>query len=404
MVRKITWLIVVRIVLVTLFMSIGAVVFKINRAFFYWQIAAVYFLSLIYLVWLLKRRYLKALTCVQIVFDALLTTIVVLYTGSMYSVFILLYIIIILCASVAISPVFGMLTTGFVSSLYILQLYCAFYGLIPFLNVRKPTTDFFLALYTAHVHIITFLLVGILAAFLSRKINQMEEKVREKERTSVMGELAAQIAHEIRNPLTAISGSIELLEEELSELIDENTQNLMKAIVAESERISTVFEQFLDFSKMDKMIFLQISIRDILKEILMLLEGSNFLKDVTIVDGYSHFESLIDCDPNRIKQVMWNIILNAIEAMPMGGVLKIMISSSADTVCISFVDSGKGFDQKNAKRLFSPFATTKKNGSGLGLVIARKIIEKHNGCIHVRTLAQTGSEFVLELPKRQLKC
>jgi signal transduction histidine kinase len=403
MVKKITWLIVLRIILVTLFMSVGALVFKINKSFFYWQIAAVYFLSLLYLLWLIKRRCLKVLTCVQVVIDALLTTLVVLYTGSMYSVFILLYIIIILCASIIISPVFGMLTTCFVSSLYLGQLFCAFYGLIPFMHVRQPTSDFFLLLYTAHVHIVTFLLVGILAAFLSRKINQMEEKIREKERTSAMGELAAQIAHEIRNPLSAISGSIELLEEALKDRIDTETEKLMKAIVSESERISSVFEQFLDLSKIDSMVFAPASMRDVIKEIVLLLESSGFLKNVELIDEYSHYDGLIECDCGRIKQVLWNIIRNALEAMPLGGVLTIKIITTGDKVRLIFTDTGHGFNHDREKKLIRPFTTAKKTGWGLGLIIAHKIIQKHNGCMYAESSMNQGAEFMVELPQKQLE-
>jgi len=405
MVKKITWLIVVRLLLVTLFFSIGALVFKIDRAFFYINIAAVYFLSLLYLLWVLKFKYLKTLVAVQLVFDALLETLIVLYTGSMSSVFIILYIVTILCASIIVSPVGGMLTMGFVSVLYVGQLYCAFYGVVPFLSVRKPTTDLSLLFYTAHVHIITFLMVGILAAVLSRKINQMEEKVREKERTSVMGELAAQIAHEIRNPLATISGSIEVLDEELYDKIDAKNLNLMKAIVTESARVSSIFEQFLDFSKLDQMNFDVVSIRDVLNEILMLLTGSGSAKNIELIDEFQGSTISIECDCNRIKQVFWNIIRNALEAMPDGGKLTIRVEddTSEDALIVSFIDTGQGIDKKVLKELFSPLKSTKKQGSGLGLVIAHKIIEKDDGAIDVISEVNKGTTFVVKLPKKQIE-
>jgi len=403
MTKKITLLIVVRLLLVTLFLSIGAFVFKIDRSFFYLIIAAVYFLTILYLVWLAKRRYLKALVITQIVFDCILETVVVFNTGSISSVFIILYCVTILSASIIVSPVIGMVTTGIASFLYVGQLWCAFFDLIPNVSISIINVDFSVMLYTAHVNIITFLLIGILAAFLARKLSQMEKTVQEKERTSLMGELAAQIAHEIRNPLTTISGSIELLEEELGDTIDAKNKNLMKAIVTESERVSGVFEQFLDFSKIDELDMSKIELQELLNEIFFLLENTGSLKTIEVIDKFSMNHFLLECDLNRIKQVFWNILRNALEAMPNGGTLTVETCEVGEGISIAFQDTGTGINAKMQKELFTPFRSSKKGGSGLGLVIAHKIIEKHFGRITVSSEAGTGTTFTVILPKKHIE-
>jgi two-component system sensor histidine kinase PilS (NtrC family) len=399
MVKKITFFIVGRLLLVTLFLSIGALVLKIDRSFFYLLIAIVYFLSLIYLIWLLQKKYLKTLVVIQIILDCLLETLIVLNTGGMNSVFIILYCLTILSASIVVSPVIGMFTTGMASFLYLAQLYCAFYNVFPSFNFPRVKADFSLMLFTAHVNVVTFILIGVLSAFLARQLSQMRKKIREKEQTSLMGELAAQIAHEIRNPLATISGSIELLEEELSDKLEAKDANLMKAIVSESERVSGIFEQFLDLSKLDKMTVSRIFLNDLLHEIVFLLSSSGVLKKIKVIDQFSANAYSFSGDTNRIKQVFWNIIRNAIDAMPHGGELIIKTSQNADNVFIVFSDTGTGINAKKQRELFVPFCSTKKGGSGLGLVIAHKIIERHAGKIEVQSEINKGTTFTIVLPK-----
>jgi len=399
MIKKITWLIIIRILLVTSFLSIGAFIFKIDRSFFYFIIALVYLLSIIYLIWLIKRRFLKALLITQLIIDCILESIIVLYTGSVFSIFTTFYLISILYASVAGSSLFGMITTALTSLLYLGQLGIWFYNLVPFIGVKPRTHDISLVIYTANFHIVTFLLVGILSAFLSRRIYQMEEKIKEKERTSLMGELAAQIAHERRNPLATISGSIELLEEGLKSKIDAQDKNLMKAIVTESERVSGIFEQFLDFSKLDSFSYTNISVRELLEEIVVLLKNTSTAQNIILKKEFEDSDYIFEGDRNRIKEVFWNIIHNALQAMPNGGNLTIKTYEKDNDVCVEFSDSGIGIDKKGKKHLFIPFKSTKREGAGLGLVIAHKIIEKHGGNIIVHSEKDKGSTFIVSVPK-----
>lgn len=397
--KRITWLIVIRLLLVTTFLSIGTVYYKIDRSVFYIIIASVYLLSLIYLIWLVKKRYLKTLLITQLLCDCVLETLIVYLTGSVDSIFTVLYLLTVVSASISVSPVAGMLTTACASFLYLVQLLAAVHGWFPFVSVSIKAKDISLITYTAHLNIVTFLLVGLLSTLLSRRLHQMEQRVKEKERTSLMGELAAQIAHEIRNPLATISGSIEILEETLRDKVDPKDANLMKAIVTESARVSSIFEQFLDFSKLDMLNIEKVSMHTIIDEIDLLLANMHFSKKISVRKEYSDAECMCECDIQRLKQVFWNIVRNAIEAMPGGGTLTIKTREEKGIVIIDFIDSGSGIEKNRLKEIFVPFKTTKIEGSGIGLVVANRIVEKHGGSIRVSSKKSEGTTFTVILPK-----
>jgi two-component system, NtrC family, sensor histidine kinase HydH len=402
-IKKITWLIVIRIFLVTLFLSIGAVILKVDRGFFYILIAAVYLLSIMYLVWLLQKHYLKLLGIIQIFFDCLFITVTVYMTGSIESIFTTLYILTILSASIVVSPLAGMVTAALSSFLYLAQLLVGFHKIIPWTSYQGwEQTNVSLLIYTANVHIVTFILVGILSASLARRISQMEERMKEKEKVSLMGELAAQIAHEIRNPLTSISGSVELLQEELKHKLDDKNTVLMNAIVQESHRVSGIFEQFLDFSKLDRLVYTRNSLKSLLDELFLLVDTTCQSNNIIIEKNYQQRELFFESDRDRIKQVFLNLIMNAFEAMPSGGRLIIDAYCKEDKLCIAFIDSGNGIDKKVLPDLFVPFRSTKKKGYGLGLAIASKIVEKHGGTISVITEKNKGSNFIVTLPLTQV--
>ena len=176
----------------------------------------------------------------------------------------------------------------------------------------------------------------------------------------------------------------------------------MKAIVTESERVSSIFEQFLDFSKLDSLSYAQISAKELLAEIVLLLENTSSSQHITIHKEFEGVDYLFDGDRNRIKEVFWNIIHNALQAMTQGGHLTIRTYEKDKRICVEFSDSGVGIDKKSLKNLFVPFKSTKREGAGLGLVIAHKIIEKHGGEIIVHSEQNKGSTFIVSIPKTRM--
>ncbi len=399
MFKKVTWLIVVRLCLVTLFLGLGGFVFKIDKILFYFLIAFIYFLSLIYLFWLVSGRHLFSLLVSQIISDSILITVIVMYTGSLDSIFVGLYILNILIAAIVAGPMWGMVVTGIVSFLYVLQALGIYYtDLFPISCSYKEWPILF---YTLHVHIVTFVLVGILSSFLSRKMNQMEEKIKEKERFSVMGRFAAQIAHEIRNPLAAISGSVELLKESLNDGLSYEQNKLMQSVVEEAGRVSRVFEEFLDYSKIDNMHFEDVCMNKLLDEVVLSLTNRLVKNGIEVVKTYGEKDIIAECDYERMRHVVYNIINNAVDAMEnSGGVLELGVSSDAAEVAIYIKDNGGGLNKEARNSLFKPFKTTKKNGIGLGLVISDKIVRKHKGSIDFQDV-DGGALVAIKIPKHR---
>ncbi len=396
MIKKITWLIVIRLVILSLFFSIGTFVVKVDKSFFYFLIAFIYLLSLIYLIWLLNRRFLQTLLIVQIIADVIFETAIIYYTGGVDSLFIILYLVSVLNASVIVSPIVGMITTGFVSVMYLVQVGCAYF--VPSLTMYA-NKDQALLLYTVHVHLVTFVLIGLLASLLSRKVNQMEEKVKENERLSIMGEFSAHIAHEIRNPLTTISGSVELLKEELPASIGSDNIELMNSIVKESERVSRIFEDFLDISRAEKMNRVKINLNELIDEVLHHFRNKGSLKNISISKSYTARNLVFTGDFDQMKQVFANLIQNAIEAMDEVGSLSIKTVQNTFNVRAFITDTGDGIRKEALKDIFMPFHTTKKSGTGLGLAISNRIVKNHGGIIKLENEQSSGARVTVSLPK-----
>jgi len=139
-----------------------------------------------------------------------------------------------------------------------------------------------------------------------------------------------------------------------------------------------------------------------LQEIVLLLENTTSSQNITLRKEFEDSDYVFEGDRNRIKEVFWNIIHNALQAMPHGGQLTIKTYENDNNICVAFSDSGVGIDKKNQKNLFIPFKSTKREGVGLGLVIAHKIIEKHGGEITVRSERNKGSTFIVSIPKTRI--
>lgn len=400
--KRLTWLIVIRVILVTLFLSIGTLIFKSDKNFFYAIIASVYLFSIVYLIWFSIGRFLKALIAAQLFLDCFFISLIVLFTGSTESVFTGLYLLVILAASMTVSPVAGMVTTGLASVLYSLQLYVAYTDIFPWFARPVYEANGVLTLYSAHVHIVTFILVGILSSFLARTIFKMEATLKERERVAMMGEAAAQIAHEIRNPLAAVSGSVELLKESLLSTLTDKNRQLMDAVISETERVSNIFDEFLDLSRIDNLQKEVVSIKKILSEVIFLIENNKSFKGLKLKTDICSDDLVVSCDRNRMKQVFWNLIKNAIEEMRGEGHMVISAEKKGNTAELRFQDEGRGVKAEDVKHLFKPYRSSKSKGLGLGLMISKKIIEKHGGEIRLEmTSTHQGACFVIELPLNQ---
>jgi len=247
------------------------------------------------------------------------------------------------------------------------------------------------------------------------KFKEMEEQMKRFDKMAAIGLLAAGMAHEIRNPLASLSGSIQMLGSELQ--LDENQKQLMEIALRETERLNSLITDFLLFAHPPQTNRRSCDLQIIMDETLELLAHSPVFGDhIRIRRQGSHEPIRALLDPDQLKQVFWNLLMNAAQAMLDGGEISIALEKSNGTrpekgtlfstsdftgkgwVKISISDSGSGIAHKEREKIFEPFYTTKETGTGLGLSIVHKIVENHNGSIRVESEVGKGSTFSLLLP------
>jgi two-component system sensor histidine kinase PilS (NtrC family) len=233
------------------------------------------------------------------------------------------------------------------------------------------------------------------------KLVEMEEQMRRQERLVTVGSLAAGIAHEIRNPLASVSGSIQLLQKELKLYGDE--KHLMDIVVRETDRLNTIITDFLEYARPKMGHEDNIALGPLLDETIVLLKNSrNFNHKIRIICNIDdHIK--IKGDAQRLRQVFWNLLLNASQAMPNDGLIAITASPSIEGIdakhCeIIFADTGYGIAREFLEKIFDPFFTTKTQGTGLGLAIAYRIVNDHKGTISVESEEGKGTRFIIRLP------
>ncbi|WHZ01327.1 PAS domain S-box protein [Neobacillus sp. YX16] len=224
-----------------------------------------------------------------------------------------------------------------------------------------------------------------------------EEVLHRQDKLAAVGQLAAGVAHEIRNPLTSMKGYAEFLT--LDEQDPERLE-FMNIILDEIERVNTIVEDFMVLAKPKMVELEEKNVVPVIKNVVSLLEFEARKKHVKLTFDCPHEIIQIECDENRLKQVFLNFIKNGIEAMPNGGELHVKTMIHDNNVQISIQDTGVGIPKEKLKQLGEPFYTTKKNGNGLGLMVSFKIIENHNGKVFVESEPNKGTTFNILLPAK----
>ncbi|NUO08725.1 MAG: PAS domain S-box protein [Candidatus Brocadia sp.] len=231
---------------------------------------------------------------------------------------------------------------------------------------------------------------------------KIEEQIRRSERLASIGELAASIAHEIRNPLGAISNSVGMLKRDLS--LKGDDQKLFEMVVEETERLNSIITNFLTFAHPAEYHFVRSDIVEIIDETLFLLEqDARFHEEIKIVKDYENDIPGISLDRNWIRKVFWNLLVNSIDAMPSGGKIYIRVRKPKTPencgIEIVIADTGTGIPPETLRKIFEPFFTTKKSkGTGLGLSIVHRIVDNHGGIIDVKSKRNKGTMFTIRLP------
>lgn len=223
----------------------------------------------------------------------------------------------------------------------------------------------------------------------------MEAALKKADRLAALGELSARMAHEIRNPLAALCGSVQLLS--CSTVIEEQDAKLLKIVTREAGRLDALISEFLMYARPVPPKLEKIALhRYIDEEIIFLVQAPRFAS-VTMKNLVPEFAE-ITADPNQLHQVIINLMQNAADAMPDGGAVLVESTFTTDSVSISITDNGSGIGDDGLQHLFEPFWTTKPNGTGLGLAISYRIIEAHGGTLSAESPPGGGCRFVITLP------
>ncbi|HZG76692.1 MAG TPA: ATP-binding protein, partial [Paenibacillus sp.] len=221
-----------------------------------------------------------------------------------------------------------------------------------------------------------------------------QELIVHAEKLAVAGQFAAAIAHEIRNPLTAIKGFLQLLMRDVTD-----KSRFFDIIFSEMSRIEMITNELLILAKPQAVKFAKKDIRFLMQQVVSFMDAQANMNNVLLQVDYGPSDLLVLCDENQLKQVFINFLKNAIEAMPDGGLMKIHMSRSASGVStVRFTDQGSGMPEEVLEKLGEPFYTTKETGTGLGLMVTKRIVQQHGGDVRFSSKLGEGTTVELTLP------
>ena len=237
------------------------------------------------------------------------------------------------------------------------------------------------------------------------EFRQMQEQVRRMDRLAVAGELAAGIAHEIKNPLASLSGSIQMLRDEVE--FGPMQQRLMDITLREAERLNALVNEFLLFSRPEKTVDQSVEVNEVIRDTLEMMKNSPELSRPIRIEKNLTDNLWVHIDAQRLQQVIWNLVLNAVQEMTNSGCLTVTTAvrpnqsggeDKQNLAEISIADTGHGILPENQGKVFDPFFTTKDQGTGLGLTIVHRIVEDYGGRIFLESDGRSGTIFTLHFP------
>lgn len=239
---------------------------------------------------------------------------------------------------------------------------------------------------------------AILVAWKSTEGLLVEKYLSQREKMAMIGELAAGIAHEVRNPLTSVKGLVQVIAQRFSK--DDPAREYTKVILSEIESVNHIIREMLLLARRSSPNLSFASLPAMLDHVLRLVEGETAFREINIVREYDDNFPLVVVDEDQMRQVFLHLVTNAIISMPKGGQLEVSAKydESTGTVETIIKDEGTGISQENLSRIFHPFFTTRPEGTGLGLPVSLQIVDNHGGKLSVKSTLGVGSEFTVKLP------
>jgi two-component system, NtrC family, sensor histidine kinase HydH len=225
------------------------------------------------------------------------------------------------------------------------------------------------------------------------------ERMKRAERLYALAELSAGLAHEIRTPLASLEGAAALVQRETES--EERRHEFLDIIQKESRRLNRLLTSFLEFARPRKPDLRVVEIGEILDSVIILVRNAGDTSRLALQKHIQRDLPMLECDPEQLKQVLLNLVMNASQAMPKGGTVSLEAQRDGTNVNIDVGDQGGGIDKENLERIFDPFFTTKGNGTGLGLSVAHQIVSQHGGMLTIARNSPQGVTVRLSLPLSQ---
>ena len=341
----------------------------------------------------------------QICIDAICISLVVFITGGYSSVFSFLYLLIVIYSSVFVFKRGTLMVALFCSLQFAMLLVLELYGYIdPFGYggaLRGATLTGVQVFQKSAIMAVACFSVAFLSGYLSdqerkskAELVAMEAHLDRVKNLAQIGEMAAGLAHEIKNPLASLSGAIQILKGELAQ--DADSMRLMHIVLRETDRLSSLVNNFLTFARPSAGKTETVNLNTALAEIVTLFEKDGSIDQRIKVTLTALDDAYIEIDPLQFRQVVWNLLLNGAESIDGEGTLTISVKTIKNKwITVEIADSGCGMDDNTLKAIFNPFFTTKPDGTGLGLSIVYRILETYGYRLDVQSTPGKGTVFIL---------
>jgi signal transduction histidine kinase len=372
-------------------------------------IGAAFTLAAVYAVLLRQKRYLRPIAGAQVVLDQITWTFIVYVTGGATSGATSFYGLTCLVGAVLIGPrgaavaaiagigAFTTLCTGF-----------GFGWIEPPADQQYPVA-WNAIVYPLGVNVLGILVVALLAGYLAERLRRTDgelevanERAASAERLAMLGRIAAGLAHEIRNPLGSISGSIELLREAPG--LGEEDRRLCEIIQREAGRLNNLVTDMMDLSRPRKPEPAAVDVGALARDVVALASRSDRsgAGDVEVTYDGPTGAVLATCDAAQMRQVLWNLVRNGVQASGAGSMVRVSVKEEEERVLMAVADSGPGIEPESRAKIFDAFFTTRSQGAGIGLAVVRRIIDDHaavGASIDVRSGEGTGCTFEVGLAR-----
>jgi two-component system sensor histidine kinase PilS (NtrC family) len=369
----------------------------------YGLISFIFLLSLAYAMVLGRIQDQLSFAYVQTLIDTVIVTTILFVTGGFSSPFSFLYLVVIVYSSLLLPRRGTVMVAALCSVQFGMMVDLEYYGLLNSSGGQDNSLAASFGWDQIITKIVTTMAACVMVAFLSsflseqtrktrRELRIMEEQVKRVEKMAAVGEMAAGLAHEIKNPLASLTGAIQLLREDIR--YDPDHDRLMQIILREADRLSSLVSNFLLYARPPAGKSQPIDLDRALRETVELFGKKEALDGRIAIELKGQPGVWVGMDPAHLQQVLWNLLVNAAEAIEGRGEIRIELTAGKDRqACLKVIDSGAGMSPETLKSIFDPFFTTKANGTGLGLSIVHRILEAYDCRLDVESALGRGTTF-----------